>query len=72
MSADSGVPMGARTLQGRATPLPVTVTTRETRGSPRTAQRAMAAAVATFWQSTPASAGKRPEGTSIPVTAVIN
>jgi hypothetical protein len=44
-------------LPGQATPLPVTVTIRDTTGSPVVTNRATAAAVPTFWQTTPMAGG---------------
>jgi hypothetical protein len=59
-------------LAGRRTPLPVTVTTRAMHGIPSRTRRATAAAVPTFWHTTPTRGGSPSCGTSRPVTAAIS
>ena len=67
-----GVPTRTSRLRGSRTARPVTVTTREISGRPRSTASATAAMVATFWQTMPICAGMPWLGTSRPVRMRIN
>ena len=67
-----GVPMSTWKFWGSRTLSPVTVVMREISGLPRTTASYTAAAVPTFWQTTPISAGSPPLGTCLPVRISIS
>src|SRR5690606_40205714 len=64
--------MSTSKLPGCCTASPVTVVMREIKGSPNCTARYTAAAVPTFWHTSPRLAGMPPAGTSSPVKILIS